>query len=84
LLGTRKGLHRAIAVITRDDPCKKCSRAANPSAGRTASFRRSWAGPPRKRLRETATHFKSTPPKIAGKPLSLKYFYAVRSESSGQ
>ena len=46
---------------------RTCSRAGNPSVARTASCRRSWAGPPRKRLRETASNFKSTPPKIAGK-----------------
>jgi len=48
---------------------RMCSKAGNPSAVRTASFRRSWAGPPRKRLGETAANFKPTPPKIAEKPL---------------
>src|SRR5450755_427446 len=57
------------------------SRAGNPSAARTASFRRSWAGPPRKRVGETATNFKSTLPKIAEKPLCARHFYAVRSDS---
>jgi hypothetical protein len=63
---------------------RTCSRAGNPSAARTASFRRSWAGPPRKRVEETANNFKSTPRKIAGKPLCGRHFYAVRPENSGQ
>jgi hypothetical protein len=38
------------------------SRTGNPSAARTASYRRLSASPPRKRAGETGTNFKSTPP----------------------
>ena len=63
---------------------RMCSMAGNPSTARTASFRRSWANPPREMIGETAANFKSTPRKIVGKPLYIRYFEAVRSHYSGQ
>ena len=84
LLGTRKALHRVIAVMTRDDPRE---RAQGRAIHRLREQRLSGVhgrALPGKRVRESATCFKSTPPKIAGKPLYRRHFYAVLSENSGR
>jgi hypothetical protein len=60
------------------------SRAGNPSAARISSFRRSWVGPPRKRVGEIAVNFKSTPRKIVGSPFLIRPLPVVCSPSTGQ